>query len=66
MRQKMYLSVNKLGIITGVPRQTITKIENEVIREVPVESLKKLCKFFKCGIEDIIYFEKVEELEEAS
>ena len=59
MRKGKYLSVNKLSLLTGVPRMTIIRIENEEVKELPIKFLSKLCLFFNCGIEDILYFEKV-------
>lgn len=59
LRKGMYLSVNKLSTLTGVPRLTIDRIEKEQVKEVPVFFLQKLCEFFNVGIEKIIRFEKI-------
>lgn len=59
MREDKNLSVNKLSKLTGVPRLTIDRIEDEEVKELPIKFLQRLCIYFQCDLTDIIYFEKV-------
>lgn len=57
LRKKMYLSVNKLSSLTGIPRTAIMRIEQGKVKEISLDYIQILCKFFNVGIERIIRFE---------
>lgn len=58
LRNERHLSVNKLAFLTGVPRHLITRIEEGLVKKIPLDAIQRLCNFFECGIEEIIYFER--------
>jgi len=64
LRTAERMSVYRLSAITGVPKLTIARIENNQVKELPIKFLNALCNYYKCGIQDIVYFE--EDTQEAS
>lgn len=42
---------------TGIDRSTVTKLYHDRLQRLELEVLDKLCDFFDCEVEDILYRE---------
>lgn len=51
------LTQRKLSELTGVRPATITGIVNNSIKQIPVDSVSKICKALNCDIGDLFYYE---------
>ena len=51
------LTQRKLSELTGVRPATITGIINNSIKQLPVESVSKICKALNCDVGDLFYYE---------
>jgi len=51
------LTQHKLSKLTGVRPATITGIVNNSIKQIPVDSVSKICKALNCDIGDLFYYE---------
>lgn len=47
---------------TGLHRNTVTLLYNETATRVELESIDKLCKLFKCSVQDL--FEYIPEIDD--
>lgn len=52
------LSVRQLSEDIDHGFETVRKMNNDAMKQYPKDLLDKLCKYFDCGIEDLIKFEK--------
>lgn len=52
------LTQGELGKLLNFNMHTISDFANAKVKRIDAEKLQKLCTFFKCGIQDIIYFEE--------
>lgn len=50
------MTQSKLSEITGIRPGTITNIVNNNIKQIPVESVCKICELFHCDIGDIFQY----------
>ena len=50
------MTQTKLSELTGIRPGTITNIVNNNIRQIPVETVCKICKEFNCDIGDIWHY----------
>ena len=41
---------------TGLHRNTVTLLYNETAARIDLDALEKLCKFFDCGVNEILEF----------
>jgi len=41
---------------TGLHRNTVTLLYNETAARIDLDTLEKLCKFFGCGVNEILEF----------
>lgn len=51
------LTQRKLSELTGVRPATITGIVNNSIKQIPVDSVSKICKALNCDVGDLFYYE---------
>ncbi|MEC2070309.1 MULTISPECIES: helix-turn-helix domain-containing protein [Alkalihalophilus] len=54
-------SINELSKRTGISRPTLTKIYDNETTRVEFDTLQKLCDFFDCDLEELMYLETSEE-----
>lgn len=60
MGEKKIKSINQLSNETGISRLTLTNIYNETGKAIEYETLHKLCRYFQCGVGDLLEFEDKE------
>lgn len=53
-------SINQLSIATEISRQTLHRLEKGEAAGIQLETLEKLCDFFKCEITDFFEIKKEE------
>ena len=51
------LTQRKLSELTGIRPATITGIVNNSIKQIPVDSVSKICKALNCDVGDLFYYE---------
>lgn len=51
------LTQRKLSELTGVRPATLTGIVNNSIKQIPVDSVSKICKALNCDVGDLFYYE---------
>ena len=51
------LTQHKLSKLTGVRPATLTGIVNNSIKQIPVDSVSKICKALNCDVGDLFYYE---------
>lgn len=51
------LTQRKLSELTGVRPATITGIINNSIKQIPVDSVSKICKALNCDVGNLFYYE---------
>lgn len=51
------LTQRKLSELTGVRPATITGIVNNSIKQIPVDSVSKICKALNCDVGNLFYYE---------
>ena len=51
------LTQRKLSELTGIRPETITGIVNNSIKQIPVDSVSKICKALNCDVGDLFYYE---------
>jgi putative transcriptional regulator len=51
-------SINQLSELTGITRNTLTKLKNNDSKGVNFETIETLCKFFNCSINDLFQLER--------
>ena len=51
------LTQRKLSELTGVRPATITGIVNNSIKQIPVDSVSKICEALNCNVGDLFYYE---------
>ena len=51
------LTQRKLSELTGIRPATITDIVNNSIKQIPVDSVSKICKALNCDVGDLFYYE---------
>lgn len=51
-------SINQLSIATEISRQTLHRLDNGEAAGIQLETLEKLCDFFKCEITDLFEIQK--------
>lgn len=51
------LTQRKLSKLTGIRPATITGIVNNSIKQIPVDSVSKICKALNCDVGDLFYYE---------
>ena len=56
LMQKHNLSRYKLSKLSGVPDPALRRLIENNYKELPIEYLEKLCKFFNCGIGDLLEY----------
>jgi putative transcriptional regulator len=61
MGEKKIRSINQLSELTGITRQTLTRIYNEEAERLDFATISTLCEFFECEVGDLLYLEDVEE-----
>lgn len=54
------LTQRKLSELTGIRPATITGIVNNSIKQIPVDSVSKICKALNCDVGDLFYYEPEE------
>lgn len=52
---------NKLSKATGIRSGTLNNLQTSQMKQIPVDSVEKLCDFFQCGINDLFDFIKDED-----
>ncbi len=55
MGEKRY-SIVEVSRLTGMSPSTISNIYNEKIKRMDYDTIDKLCKLFKCKIQDLIEY----------
>lgn len=50
-------SINQLSEETGITRRTLTQLRNNTAQGVQYETLERLCEYFGCGLDDLIYID---------
>lgn len=58
MGEKKIRSISQLSKETGLSRPTLTKIYENETNRIEFETIEKLCTFFECDLEDLMYIEK--------
>lgn len=58
MWENRIASINQLSIATEISRQTLHRLDNGEAAGIQLETLEKLCNFFKCEITDLFEIEK--------
>ena len=51
------LTQRKLSELTGIRPATITGIVNNSIKQIPVDSVSKICEALNCNVGDLFYYE---------
>lgn len=61
MWENRIASINQLSIATKISRQTLHRLDNGEASGIQLETMEKLCDFFKCEITDLFEIKKEEE-----
>jgi putative transcriptional regulator len=56
--EKHNLSHRKFAKITGIRHPTISAMCNNEVKQIPLENLDTICKYFDCSIQDILEYKK--------
>ena len=57
------ITISEVADATGIHRMTLSKMINQKGYNTGSENLNRLCKYFKCSIEDIVeYIDEGEEV----
>lgn len=51
-------SINQLSEITGITRNTLTRLKNNECKGINFDTIETLCKFFNCDLDEILKIEK--------
>ncbi|MDO6710352.1 helix-turn-helix transcriptional regulator [Aliiglaciecola sp. 2_MG-2023] len=51
------LTIDEVAEACGISRITLLRIKSDPLRPTKTDIIDKLCKYFKCPIEDILTFE---------
>ena len=49
-------TITEVARITGMSNTTISNLYNEKVKRLDFDTLEKLCKIFKCKVEDLIEY----------
>lgn len=55
-RERSIVSLKQIAAATGIHRVTLSKLSNNKDYNVSVETLEKLCRYFECGIGDLVEY----------
>lgn len=58
MGERKIKSINQLAIETGITRKTLTRIYNDESNQLDFNTIGKLCDFFNCDLDDLLYLEE--------
>jgi putative transcriptional regulator len=58
MGEKKIRSINQLSKETGITRPTLTRIYNETSNQLDFATLEKLCDFFECNLDELLYLDE--------
>jgi putative transcriptional regulator len=61
-REGKRITLSELSKATGINRVTLSKIVNQRGYSTVTDNLDRLCKFFRCRIEDLVVFVPDEEV----
>lgn len=60
MGNKKIRSVSQLAAETGLSRPTLYRIYNETGEKIEYDTIDKLCRYFQCGVGDLLEFKEGE------
>lgn len=52
-RERRVVQLKEIAEVTGVHRVTLSKLANNKRYNVGIDTLDKLCEYFKCGLGDV-------------
>lgn len=55
-RERRVVSLKEIAESTGVHRVTLSKLANNKKYNVGIDTLEKLCKYFDCGLGDVVEY----------
>ena len=55
-RENRVITLAEIAEETGIHRSTLSKIANERGYNTGTENVERLCRFFNCGVGDVIQF----------
>ena len=60
MSDRKIRNISELSRIVGLDRRTLTAIYDEKNKGIDYDTLIKLCRYFQCGVGDLLEFEDKE------
>lgn len=57
LRDKRKLGIRTIAEETGASVSTVQRLMNDSMRRVPIDDLARLCRYFECGVGDILVFD---------
>lgn len=55
-RQRRIVQLKEIAEATGIHRVTLSKIANNKRYNVGIDTIDKLCAYFRCGVGDILEY----------
>lgn len=55
-RERRVVQLKEIAEATGIHRVTLSKIANNKRYNVGVDTIEKLCAYFRCGVGDILEY----------
>lgn len=55
-RQRRVIQLKEIAEATGIHRVTLSKIANNKRYNVGIDTIDKLCAYFRCGVGDILEY----------